>query len=248
MSLFSRDVEICLSGHDAEAVRQAVRAAREGGAARIELCRALDRGGLTPTPTQVEAAREAWGGGRGLLVMVRPHDHDFCYTSEEARAMAAIVEQATSWGADGVVFGALQAGGKVDEDATRRMTEAAQERGLSTTFHRAFDAAADPAQALETVIKLGLDRVLTCGVPWGQSGTAWDGLPRLRETVTQAAGRIEIVIGGGLTPPLLSSLQDALPTDAVQLSFHAHSGAQQDGVTTASAVRALVKAAQKHGS
>lgn len=239
-----RPIEICLSGHDARAVRQAVRAAREGGATRIELCRNLGCGGLTPLPLQVEAAREAWGGGRGLLVMVRPHDRDFCYAPEEAQAMAADIEQAAVSGADGVVFGALQGGGQVDENATCRLTEAARERGLSTTFHRAFDAAPDPARVLETVIELGLDRVLTCGVPWGQSGTAWDGLSRLRKTITQAADRIEIVVAGGLTPLLISTLLDALPADAALLSFHAHSGAQQGGVTTASAVRDLVQAAQ----
>lgn len=236
-------VEVCLSGGDVTAVSQAVTAAREGDASRIELCRDLHCGGLTPPTAHVTAAREAWGAGHGLLVMLRPRDGDFCYTSDEVQAIVREISHLADAGAGGVVFGALRPDGRVDAETTRRLVEAARKRGLSTTFHRAFDAAPNTGEALEALIALGLDRVLTCGIPWGRPGTVLDDLPILRQTLTQAAGRIETVLGGGITPVYLPRLLPALPADGGPLSIHAHSGAQTDGVTTTEAVRALVGAA-----
>ena len=111
------------------------------------------------------------------------------------------------------------------------------------TCHRAFDATPDPDEALDTLIDLGVDRVLTSGVPWRQPGSAVDGLPRLLRTIERAAGRIEVVIGGGVNPRNAAILATALPATA-RASLHAYSGAQQNGVTTEAAVRALIDAVQ----
>ena len=91
------------------------------------------------------------------------------------------------------------------------------------------------------MIDLGVDRVLTSGVPWGQAGSAVDGLPQLLRTIERAAGRIEVVIGGGVNLRNAATLAAALPATA-RTSLHAYSGAQQGGVTTAEAVRALIDA------
>ena len=199
--------------------------------------------GLTPPLPHVQAARAAWGEDSGLLVMVRPRGGGFEYTSTEARAMATQIEAVAEAGADGVVFGALQVpDGRVCEATMYPLLRAAIRCGVTTTFHRAFDVSPDPAEALETLIGLGVTRVLTSGCPWGSDGTAWEGVTVLQQTICQAAGRIEVVVCGGVTAAGVFGLRAALPLCAGPVSFHAYRGAQKDGLTDTEAVRALVEA------
>ena len=112
------------------------------------------------------------------------------------------------------------------------------------TFHRAFDAVADPFASLEILIDAGVDRILTSGTPWGKEKSAVNGIEQLRQIITSAAGRIEIVVGGGI---FASNIQDIFATLVPlrsRVSLHAHSAAQQGGITTVSAVQALVAAAR----
>lgn len=234
--------EICIDARDDLGVQAAVRAAWLGGADRIELCRAMHLDGLTPDAQQIRVARDAFADRPGLLVMVRPRAGDFFYSADEITRMLGEIEIAHQHGADGVVLGALRVGdSRIAPEPMRRLLDAASDRGLAVTVHRAFDATPDPDEALDTLIDLGVDRVLTSGLPWGQPGSAVDGLPRLLRTIARVAGRIEVVIGGGVNPRNAATLAAALPTGAA-VSFHAYSGAQQDGVTTEAAVRALVDA------
>jgi copper homeostasis protein len=114
---------------------------------------------------------------------------------------------------------------------------------LKTTMHRAFDATPDPDAALDALLDLGIDRVLTSGLPWGQRGSALDGVKRLACTIERAAGRIEVVLGGGVTPVNVGPLLARLPLHLGRVSVHAYSGAQIGGRTTVDAVRLLVNAA-----
>jgi copper homeostasis protein len=177
--------EICVDSIDG------VIAARESGAARVELCAALLEGGITPSRGMIRRARAV--PGIRLHVIIRPRGGDFLFDDDEFAVMQGDVETAKAEGADGVVIGLLTADATVDIQRTRRLIELA--RPMAVTFHRAFDMTADPFAALETLIDLGVDRVLTSG----QEETCLEGLPLLAELVRRAGDRIVIMPGGGIT-------------------------------------------------
>ena len=177
-------LEIC-----AGSVESAI-AARDGGAQRIELCAALEIGGITPSAGIIAEARKV--EGLALNVIIRPRGGDFLYNSYEAESMIHDIQLCKKLGVDGVVIGALTADGDIDTALCRRLIDAAD--GMSVTFHRAFDMCRNPQQALEEMIALGCDRVLTSG----QATTAEAGIRLLKELVEQAAGRISIMPGCGV--------------------------------------------------
>ncbi len=166
-------------------------AAQEGGADRVELCSDLLEGGLTPSYGMLKAARAALG--LKIMAMVRPRGGDFCYSDAEFRAMHHDVGAAKDLGADGIVLGLLSPDGTVDDARTRELITLA--RPLPVTFHRAFDMTRDPFEALETLIGLGVNRVLTSG----QEPTVLEGADMIAELVRRAAGRIIVMPGGGIT-------------------------------------------------
>ena len=179
-------VEVCLDSADSAA------AAAEGGADRVELCANLLEGGTTPSAGMIHATRRAID--IGLMVMIRPRGGDFCPTEREFEVMEHDIAVAAEAGADGVVFGLLEADGTVDRCRTARLLELA--RPLSVTFHRAFDMTRDPFEALETLIDLGVDRILTSG----QEPSVLEGADLIRELVTRAGDRVTILPGCGITP------------------------------------------------
>ncbi|HEY5206937.1 MAG TPA: copper homeostasis protein CutC, partial [Roseiarcus sp.] len=168
-----------------------VRAARHAGAQRVELCADLLEGGITPSLGMIRQARKV--SGIDLNVMIRPRGGDFLFNDDEFAAMRADIETAKAEGADGVVIGLLTAAGEIEAVRTRELVALA--RPLSVTFHRAFDVAAEPFGALETLIELGVDRVLTSG----QEPTVLEGLPLIVELMKRAGDRIVIMPGGGIT-------------------------------------------------
>jgi copper homeostasis protein len=176
-------------------------AAQAGGAGRVELCASLDEGGVTPSHGAIVLAREALT--IPLYVLVRPRAGDFVYQEAELAAALADIAHCRSLGCDGVVVGALTPDGEVDRDACGRFLEAAN--GIGVTFHRAFDLVADQAQALEALIDLGFERVLTSGgMP-----SAVAGAPLLARLVAQAAGRITVMPGAGIDPGNVAALREA---------------------------------------
>lgn len=179
-------VEVCL-----DSVESAI-AAEQGGAQRVELCDNLLEGGTTPSAGMIAATREAVS--LGVMVMIRPRGGDFCYTPRELDVMGRDVQVARERGADGVVFGVLTPDGRIDEDATGELIDLA--RPMSTTFHRAFDVTCDPLEALDTLIELGADRVLTSG----QEAHVLEGLDLLASLVARAGDRLVVMPGCGLTP------------------------------------------------
>jgi copper homeostasis protein len=182
----SREIvlEVCVAS------LEACIAAREGGAARLEVCSALDVGGLTPGWELVESAVKR--AGLPVHVMIRPRAGDFVYSETELLAMQRSIDEAKDLGTDGVVFGVLRGDRSVDTVRARLLVERA--RPMQITFHRAFDEVGDLDAALEDVIALGCDRILT-------SGGAPDvvaGAGMLARLVARAGGRIAIAVGGGL--------------------------------------------------
>jgi copper homeostasis protein len=168
-----------------------VRAAKAAGAHRVELCADLLEGGITPSLGTIRQARDV--PGIDLNVMIRPRGGDFLFSDDEFAAMRADVETAKVEGANGVVIGQLTAAGEIEIGRTRELVALA--RPLSVTFHRAFDVAAEPFAALETLIELGVDRVLTSG----QEASVLEGLPLIVELMKRAGDRIVVMPGGGIT-------------------------------------------------
>jgi len=171
-----------------DSVQSAV-AAQEGGAGRVELCANLLEGGCTPSAGTIRLARERLH--IRLHVIIRPRGGDFCYSDTEFEVMKLDVDLCKQLGVDGVVIGLLLPDGTVDAERTRKLIERA--RPLSITFHRAFDMARDPFEALETLVGLGVDRILTTG----QEATVIEGLDLIAELTHRAAGRVLIMPGGG---------------------------------------------------
>jgi copper homeostasis protein len=165
-------------------------AAQRAGANRIELCTARTEGGLTPSIGLIRQARAATS--LPLFVMIRPRGGDFVYNTTELSVMEADIEAARQAGADGVVLGALLPDGRIDRETTRHLVSYASP--LPVTFHRAFDLTADPHEALETLIDLGITTVLTSG----QQARAMEALPLLETLAKQASGRIAIMAGSGV--------------------------------------------------
>ena len=235
------DVEICIEANTA--VSQNVAAAYRGGARRIELCAAMGQDGLTPDVAQIVAARQAFGERAGLLVMIRPRGGGFEYSRAEVDLMMAQMETAVSAGANGVVFGALQ-DDQLNLDVMRKMTHHAHNLGVAITCHRAFDAVSDPSEALEQLIALGVQRVLTSGTKWGSNLSAIDGVDQLTRSIQQANDRIEIVIGGGINLQNVELLLGQLPSSIGRTAVHAYSGVLRDGLVDETAVAQLVQKVQ----
>ena len=166
-------------------------AAQKGGAHRVELCAGIPEGGTTPSYGEIVTARKVLTTTR-LHVIIRPRGGDFLYSDLEMERMIADIDVARQIGADGVVFGCLTEEGNIDMKKNRLLMEHSE--GLSTTFHRAFDRCRDPRQALEQIISLGFDRILTSGA----QPTAEQGISLLKELHDQAADRIIILAGCGV--------------------------------------------------
>lgn len=178
-------LEVCV-----DSVESAI-AAQEGGAARVELCDNLVEGGTTPSAGTIELARRNLR--IAMNVIIRPRGGDFCYTDMEMEIMRRDIEFAKQSGADGVVIGILKPNGTIDRTRTRELIELA--RPMSVTFHKAFDMTRNPFQALDTLIELGADRVLTSG----QEESVLEGIETVRALVKRAGKRIIIMPGGSIS-------------------------------------------------
>ena len=165
-------------------------AAQEGGADRIELCDNLGEGGTTPSYGTLAVARDRLR--IPLFVLIRPRAGDFRYDEAEVDVMLRDIESCVKLGCDGVVIGALDTRGDVDEAVCRERIAAAGSLGV--TFHRAFDAARVQAQALDSIIALGCERVLTSG---GEAD-ALTGAERIAGFVKQAGSRLSVMAGAGI--------------------------------------------------
>lgn len=182
--------------------------AQAAGAHRIELCDNPSEGGTTPSYGFIKTARE------NLLIelypIIRPRGGDFLYSEIEFEVMKADIQICKNLGCDGVVIGMLNADGTVDKQRCKELIDIAQPMGVS--FHRAFDRTNDPFKALEDIISIGCERILTSG----QKSVATDGAALLNELVKQANGRIIIMPGSGVRSDNIETL--VKKTNAIE--FH----------------------------
>lgn len=166
------------------------KSAVEGGADRIELCANLTEGGTTPSFGTILQCRNAFDVS--IYVMIRPRSGDFLYSEEEYEVMKKDIVIAKDLGCDGVVFGILDKHGNIDIDHTIRLIQIAYPLGV--TFHRAFDRCKDPYQALEQLIEIGCERILTSG----QEQVVTDGIDLVAALNKIAKNRITIMPGSGV--------------------------------------------------
>jgi copper homeostasis protein len=185
-------IEIC-----AGSLRSALNA-QQGGAYRVELCDNLKEGGTTPSFAQIALARKYLN--LKLYVIIRPRGGDFLYDDLEFEMMKTDIVQCRDLGCDGVVFGILKKDGSVDVERCRELKQAAGT--LGTTFHRAFDRCQDPFAALEEIIALGFERILTSGM----ENTAIKGASLIAKLIEQANDRISIMPGAGVNSENLKEL------------------------------------------
>jgi copper homeostasis protein len=242
-------IELCVEGIDG------FLAAQEAGADRVELCASLVEGGLTPSLATVRAAVKA--ARIPVHVIIRPRGGDFLYSEAEFETMVGDIIALRDEGVSGVVIGCLTSDGRIDEARTKALVEAA--RPMSVTCHRAFDMTADAGEALEALVRCGVDRVLTSG----QRDTAVEGLAILKSTVERAAGRIVVMGCGALDAANIAGVRDgaglselhfaALKTVSSAMTFrNAHvgmGGTEKDReyeltLTDVDAVRATIAAAK----
>jgi copper homeostasis protein len=191
-------------------------AAQEGGAVRVELCENLKEGGTTPSAGQILLARKLLH--IKLYVLIRPREGDFLYNELEYQIMLADIRYCIEAGCDGVVIGMLNADGTIDKERCREMVRLAKQWGLGVTFHRAFDMCADQLQALEDIIEIGCERILTSG---GKS-TAMEGATVINHLVEQAAGRISIMPGSGVSEANVADLVHFTGVTEVHSSARGH--------------------------
>lgn len=172
-----------------ESVDDAI-AAVDGGADRLELCANLADGGTTPGEELI--AEVVARVSVPVFVMIRPRGGSFVYSSSELDGMRRDIDRARELDADGFVFGVLNTSNRIDTIRTQSLVDAAADRPV--TFHRAFDRVDDQFDALETLIDLGIPRVLTSG----GAPTAHEGMTALRDLVEAADDRLLILAGGGI--------------------------------------------------
>ena len=184
------ELEICTGDYDS------IMKAFFGGATRVEICSALPIGGLTP-PESMLTRTATLSPAMKRNVLIRPRPGDFLYSDTEFLSMVEDMRSPGIAAADGYVIGILKADGNIDKERTALLMRCVSEKDRKNktfTFHRAFDITSDPCQALEDIIELGFDRILTSGC----AASAEEGIPMLRRLHEQAAGRIIIMAGGGI--------------------------------------------------
>lgn len=186
-------------------------AAQDGGAHRVELCAAIPEGGTTPSFGEIAIAREMLQ--IKLHVIIRPRSGDFLYSSLEIKSMLKDIEMCRKLNVDGVVLGVLNSSGNINVSAMNELMSASN--GMSVTFHRAFDMSHDPHTALEQIINLGCDRLLTSG----QRSTAEEGIPLLKKLNEQAGNRIILLAGSGVNETNIQKI--ASETDISEFHFSA---------------------------
>ncbi|MFO7722154.1 MAG: copper homeostasis protein CutC, partial [Bacteroidales bacterium] len=175
-------------------------AASQGGAGRIELCANLAEGGTTPSVGLVKTALSLTD--IPLRVLIRPRAGDFSYDQYDVDAMAEDIQSLAQLGVSGFVIGALTPEGAIDHTVMNRLILAMG--GLPWTFHRAFDFCADPLDALEKIITLGADTLLTSG----QQPSALEGAGLIHLLNHRAEGRISIMAGAGIAAENIEQLRE----------------------------------------
>jgi len=201
-------IEVCCDG--LEHVRDAALRSAKGQETvcgmvprRVEFCSDLSIGGITPSHEEISASTKL---GIPVNVLVRPRGGNFVYSDEEFDTIAADIRFCADAGANGVVIGALDQDGKIDKVHMAPLFDLARSLGLKVTFHRAIDRNADMMAALEDVLSLGPDLILTSG----GAKSAWEGRETIARMVRRCAGTgTQILAGAGVSPENARALVEA---------------------------------------
>jgi len=233
-------LEVCLNEGDLKQLANNVFTSSNLGVKRFELCSNLHLGGLTPGISAIECALKSLTRNTELLVMIRPEAGNFTVSTECHKLMEKQIKLAANVGAHGVVFGAVKQG-KLDIEVTRSLLATAKHYGLMVTFHRAFDSLTNPLCALEKLISLGVDRILTAGTPWQSGQIAVDGLNQLNTYLAHSTNQIEIVMGGGVTLENAEAFWQLIRNHSANASVHVHSCVHNaQGAISAEAINKLL--------
>ena len=181
-----RIIEICCGSYE-----DALNAYR-GGAKRIELNSGLHLGGLTPSLASLILTKK--NTDLKVISMVRPRGAGFHYTDAEFEVMKEDARLLMENGSDGLAFGFLDEKGQIDISKTKALIDIVKQYHGEVVFHRAFDCVSDPYASIETLIDLGVDRVLTSGL----EPKAMDGRDIIRNLQQRYGDRIEILAGSGM--------------------------------------------------
>lgn len=200
-------LEICASS--IESVLEAER----GGATRVELCDNLSEGGTTPPLSWIQFSTQ--NTNIQIFVIIRPRGGDFLYSDNEFITMKEDIIHCGKAGCHGVVLGILTKEGKVDKKRCSELIKIAKECNMSVTFHRAIDRTKDILEAMEDIISLGCDRILTSG---GRESVE-EGKDMIKEMISQSRGRITIMPGGGINENNIVALSKYLKTNEFHGSF-----------------------------
>lgn len=177
-------LEICANSY------QSAKNAQDAGAHRIELCQELSVGGITPSYGLLKQVRDTLS--IPVFVLIRPRSGNFVYTEDELDIMKQDIQLCKDLGFQGIVSGVLNADDTIDLKQTKELVELS--KPLSFTFHRAFDCVKNPEEALEQLIDLDIDRILTSGL----QPSAEKGINTLKKLNEKAKGRITILAGSGI--------------------------------------------------
>jgi copper homeostasis protein len=242
------NIEICISSDNLGMLGEQVLAAITGGAKRVELCSNMQHDGLTPSETAIELASSVLTDEQQLMVMIRPREGGFHYLKQEIEQIHRSIISAAKCGANGVVFGLLDASQtELNMKAMKPLVELARGKGLAVTCHRAFDALLDPVAGLKQLKALGVNRVLTAGDKWGQPCLATDNAQTFSRYLQAVKGDIEIILAGGITPENAASIVATQKQTNKELtdylSLHAYSGVLTDGLVNKHKVASLYSAA-----
>ncbi len=188
-------------------------AAQIAGADRIELCSALLEGGLTPSMGLIKQVKQKLD--IPIHVLIRPRRGDFLYSDSEIEVMKEDIAFCRQLGIDGVVFGVLKQDASINLKANTELLGFSI--GMKTTFHRAFDMLKEPFMALEQIIELGFDKILTSA----QGQTASESGNGLKKLVEKAAKRIDIIAAGGVNSGNVAKLVQDTGVSEVHASARA---------------------------
>lgn len=179
-------IEICCGSYE-DAMN-----AYNGGATRIELNSALHLGGLTPSVASLKMVKA--NTKLTVICMVRPRAAGFCYDKYEYRQMLLEAKDLLEAGCDGLAFGFLHENHQIDLERTKEFVALCKKYRKTAVFHRAFDCVNDPYQSIESLIELGVDRILTSGL----KAKALDGIELIKELQAKYGDKIEILAGSGV--------------------------------------------------
>jgi copper homeostasis protein len=211
-------------------------AAQAGGATQLDFKSALPIGGLTPSAGMIEQVCKSVE--IDALIMIRPHARSFTFSNAEVAVMCGDIVQGRKLGAAGFLSGCLTEEGQVDVEAVKALQEAAGD--LPLHFHLAWELTPDPSQALETLVRLGIRSVRVSG--GGLGGKAIDGMAMIRQFAQQAAGRIELVLAGGVNAENVAQLVQGTGVTNVHVGTAARTPPTQYGAVDEGKVRELCEA------